>query len=59
MGKEDVVTDVLTKLFFCGSDVPDTRLFCVFISLRMKEEVVGIETCMVIEQDNGVSVFTN
>ena len=30
MEKEDVVADVLTKLFFCDSDVPDAKLFCVF-----------------------------
>ena len=28
MDKEDVVTDVLTKLFFCSSDVPDPKLLC-------------------------------
>ena len=59
MDEEHAVVDVLTKLFFCGSDVPDAKLFCVFLWLRTKEEVMGIETCMVAEQDNEVSVFTN
>ena len=59
MDKEDVVADVLTKLFFCGSDTLDSMLFCVFLWLRIKEEVMGIETCMVAEQDNEVIVFTN
>ena len=30
MDKESVVADVLTKLFFCGSDVPDVKLFVFF-----------------------------
>ena len=58
MDKEDIVVNALTKLFFCGSDVPDTKLF-MFFWLRTKEEVMGIETCVVAEQDNEVSVFTN
>ena len=32
MDKEEVVADVLTKLFFCDSDVPDAKLFCVFLA---------------------------
>ena len=51
MDEEDVVADVLTKLFYCGSDVPDVKLLC-FFCLRTKEEVMGVETCMVAEQNN-------
>ena len=58
MYEEDVVADVLTKFFFCGSDVPDVKLLC-FLCLRTKEEVMGVKTCMVVEQNNEVSVFTN
>ena len=58
MDEEDVVADVLTKLFFCGSDVPDVKLLC-FLCRRMKEEVMAVETCMVAEQNNEVSVLTN
>ena len=32
MDKEDVVVNALTKLFFCGSNVPDTKLFYVFLA---------------------------
>ena len=59
MDEEDVVTDVLTKFFFCSSDVSDVKLFCVFLWLRMKEDVMVVETCVVAEQNNEVSVFTN
>ena len=45
MDEEDVVADVLTKLYFCGSDVPDVKRLC-FLCLRKKEEVMGVETCM-------------
>ena len=31
---------VLTKLFFCGSDVTDTKVFYGFLWLRAKEEVM-------------------
>jgi len=54
MDEKDVVADVFTKVFSCGSDVPNAKLFWVF--LRMKQEVMGVETYMVAEQ---VSVFTN
>ena len=61
MDEEDVVTDVLTKLFFCGSDVPDVKLFSVFLWLKTKEDVTVVKTCncVVAEQNNEVSVFTN
>ena len=59
MDEEDVVTDVLTKLFFCGSDVPDVKLFSVFLWLKTKEDVMVIEPCVVAEQNNEISVFIN
>ena len=50
MYEEDVAADGL-KLFFSGLNIPDAKLLCVLLRLRMKEEVMGLELC-VIEQDN-------
>ena len=41
MDEEDVVTDVLTKLFFCGSDVPDMKLFLCFSLAQDKRRCHG------------------
>ncbi len=59
MYEEDVAADVLTKLFFCGLDIRDAKLLCVLLWLRTKEEVMGLELCMIAEQDNEVSIVTN
>ena len=59
MYEEDVAADVLTKLLFCGLDIPYAKLLCVLLRLRTKEEVMGLELCMIAEQDNEVSVVTN
>jgi len=52
MYEEDVAADVLTKLFFCGLDIPDAKLLCVLLRVRTKEEVMGLELCVTAEQNN-------
>ena len=47
MDEEDVAADVLTKLFFCGSDIPDMKFFEIFFWLRTKEDVMEIKICMI------------
>jgi len=53
----DVAANVSTKLFSCGSNVPNMKLCSALLWLRTKEEVMGVKTYVVAEQDNEVSVF--
>jgi len=59
MDKKNVITDIFTKLFFCGSDIPATKLFCSFLWLWTKEDAMGIKTCLIAKQDNKVSIINN
>ena len=43
MENKAVVANVLTKLFSCGSNVPNTKLCNAFLWLRTKEEVMGVK----------------
>ena len=40
MDEKNIVADALAKPFFCNSDVPDAKLFCIFLWLRTKKEVM-------------------
>ncbi len=53
MYEEDVTVNVLIKPFFGGLDIPDVKLFRVLLRLKMKEEVIRLELCMIAEQDRG------
>ena len=53
MYEEDVAANVLIKPFFGGLDIPVVRLFGVLLRLRMKEEVIRLELCVIAEQDRG------
>ncbi len=41
------------SLSFGSLDIPVVRLFRVLLRLRMKEEVMRLKRCMIVEQDRG------